>query len=79
MSEYGFTAYTKVGLLYAPNLWFGCAALNEIEAAFPFVAVCQSSEIPVIVSPTWKTPCSIDISINLGVTYLLTSWPSKNV
>ena len=73
------TAYTKVGSLYAPNLWFGCASLNLISAALPVDPVCQSADKPVTVSPTSNTPWFIDTSMSFGVTYLLTSWPSKNV
>ena len=77
---YGFSGKIVIGESYGPSLWFDCATLNVIDGEV-FVVSSSSPVVwidPSTVSPISNTPFDIDISINLGTQYFVTSTPSKN-
>ena len=65
--------------MYGPSLWFACATLNLIAGTFvPSAGIPAPGILPTTVSPTWKVPDCIVISVNFGVQYFVTATPSKN-
>ena len=59
LGSYGLMSYVSVGLANGPFLWLGAASLNS-KAVAPIV--------PLIVSPIWNDPVTLNTSKSLGIT-----------